>query len=516
MKEKIRRILPYIIAAIGLYLFLIVMVSLFFLDRYEREKKLYLQKRLETASVEIETLKLTYDTIARTMFDSSINTPCVTEMMARAADGDDEQKERIRHQLYGHFSRLYRSLEEHNVRQLHFHLPGSVSFLRFHRPEKYGDSLQGIRPAIDAVNRTRRSVSGFEEGRIFNGFRHVFPLFHEGRFVGTVELSYSFDAIKRLAQNLYPAYYTLILRRSVVENKVFSDERSNYSTSALSPDYLVDNRLHERGRYLFTKERLSRLNAVFSESFEDFEDQRTPRIIPAVLDGKGYLMLLNPLESFDRKHVGYIVAYLPDQHLINLESNFKTVIMFALILGVPPTVMIVYFLYRLRQHHKLLIRHANTDRLTRIANRASLLYQIGFMIKNARRGRTPLSVIFFDIDHFKQINDAHGHRMGDKALVDVSTLVKKRIRESDIVGRWGGEEFIILLPHTKLHDAIMLAEEIRILIGAYPFEHGCMSCSFGVAELEEDDTHESLINRADAMLYEAKAQGRNRVCPGPE
>ncbi len=213
MKERINRIYPYVSAGILLYLVLIASVGYFIIDRYEREKELYLQNRLDTTDVQIESIKLAYDTIAKTTFETAINTPYVTAMMAKAVKGDENTRKSVRQELYKHLSGLYVSLEEHDVRQLHFHLPGSISFLRFHRPNKYGDSLQGIRPAIDAVNRDHRSVNGFEEGRIFNGFRHVFPLFHQGEFIGTVELSYSFDAIKALAKKLYPARYEMLLKK---------------------------------------------------------------------------------------------------------------------------------------------------------------------------------------------------------------------------------------------------------------------------------------------------------------
>lgn len=513
MNIKRHPLLPYIVVGFALYLGLISIVGYFFFDRFEREKSLYLQNRLETTDAQIESIKLAYDTVAKTIFETSINTPYVSALMAQASKGDIVTQKRARQELYSHLSSLYIALEEHNVRQLHFHLPGSISFLRFHRPNKYGDSLVGIRPAIDAVNRVQQSVNGFEEGRIFNGFRHVFPLFYKGEFVGSVELSYSFDAIKELARQLNPARYEMILKKSVIDEKVFKEEKFNYTISTLNSHYVSDNHLQKTYDPIISKSIIEEINTLATKEFEKISSDGAHSIIPVVVQNKGYLVWFDPLFSFDRKEVGYIVAYMADQHLIELKSEFRMIMMIVFLLIAFVSVLIVYFVYRIRTQHHLLIKNANTDRLTQIANRAYLILQLDYMLKTARRNNHPLSVIFMDIDHFKQINDTYGHRMGDYVLIEISSLIKERLRESDIVGRWGGEEFVMILPNTGLNEAIMLAEKLRVMIDSHRFDHGKATCSFGVAQMIDDDTEETLIHRADAMLYVAKEHGRNRVRP---
>lgn len=516
MNETKHRILPYVIVGVLIYLLLVSLLGYFFIDRYEREKALYLNHRLSTIDVQIESIKLAYDTIAQTTFQTAINTPDVTALMAKASAGDEQTKQTARKALYRHLKRLYFALEEHNVRQLHFHLPGSISFLRFHRPGKYGDSLQGIRPAIDAVNRDLRSVNGFEEGRIFNGFRHIFPLFHEGEFIGTVELSYSFDAIKDLALQLYPARYEMILKRSVIDAKVFQEEKHNYAAATLHPDYVVDKHLHKNYESVISNTLLEALNQNGAKAFDAIGQKKTHSIIPITHENKGYLLWIDPLFSFDYKHVGYILAYIADQHLLDLQKELKNTIIFVLVSVALLTFVIVLFIFRLRTQHAMLIKNANTDRLTQIPNRAYMILQLEYMMRHSRRNDLPLSVIFLDIDHFKHINDTYGHRSGDSVLVELSSLMSQRLRESDILGRWGGEEFVIILPHTALKEAIGVAEKLRQMIESHRFDHGKATCSLGVAQMIEDDTDETLIHRADAMLYVAKSHGRNQVRPKAE
>jgi diguanylate cyclase (GGDEF)-like protein len=159
-----------------------------------------------------------------------------------------------------------------------------------------------------------------------------------------------------------------------------------------------------------------------------------------------------------------------------------------------------------------LVNQSTTDALTRIANRThfNLLYEHSLYI--AKREKTPLSLIFFDIDHFKAVNDTYGHLVGDDVLRHLANLAKNSLRKSDIVARWGGEEFIIVLPNTSLTAASHLAQELRKTIESEEFavvEH--LTCSFGVAQLQENEDAKKLLLRIDELLYSAKENGRNRV-----
>jgi polar amino acid transport system substrate-binding protein len=154
------------------------------------------------------------------------------------------------------------------------------------------------------------------------------------------------------------------------------------------------------------------------------------------------------------------------------------------------------------------------DGLTKIYNRRKIDEILEEEIKVAKRYNEDLSLIFFDIDYFKEINDTYGHKIGDEVLIDLTKLVTNNIRASDSFGRWGGEEFMIVCPHTDLHSAILLAEKLRKLIENNKFGGVKITCSFGVTEIKEDDTLESFTVRVDELLYLSKENGRNRVTSG--
>ena len=132
---------------------------------------------------------------------------------------DPAKRDAAKKELFKLLEPTYILLQKKGIRQFHFHLPGSISFLRFHKVRKYGDSLKGIRYSIDLVNKTKKIVRGFEEGRIFNGFRNVYPLFYHDKLVGTVEFSYSIRAIAELLTSDTVSYYGLLINKKLVQKK---------------------------------------------------------------------------------------------------------------------------------------------------------------------------------------------------------------------------------------------------------------------------------------------------------
>lgn len=160
------------------------------------------------------------------------------------------------------------------------------------------------------------------------------------------------------------------------------------------------------------------------------------------------------------------------------------------------------------------LKLAYTDPLTQVNNRASLNEMMRREMCLAKRHDKNLSILFLDIDHFKAINDERGHECGDIALSSVAKLIKNCMRESDMVFRYGGEEFVVLLSETDIDGATALAERIRQTVAnhtlAYNMSPLTMTVSIGVASLQGHDTEDSLVKRADSAMYKAKRCGRNR------
>uniref|UniRef100_UPI00404775C4 GGDEF domain-containing protein n=1 Tax=Aliarcobacter sp. TaxID=2321116 RepID=UPI00404775C4 len=177
--------------------------------------------------------------------------------------------------------------------------------------------------------------------------------------------------------------------------------------------------------------------------------------------------------------------------------------------------IVMFLIYRSNKKLSIINKEleilSQTDKLTSIYNRAKLDSILENELKMTKRYKEPTSLILIDIDFFKKINDTQGHTIGDIILKEFSSILSKNIRETDSIGRWGGEEFLIILPHTKLNNALLIAENLRILIETNKFYNNQkVTASFGVYECKNSNPTKCL-SKADKALYEAKNSNRNCV-----
>jgi diguanylate cyclase (GGDEF)-like protein len=181
-----------------------------------------------------------------------------------------------------------------------------------------------------------------------------------------------------------------------------------------------------------------------------------------------------------------------------------------------------FLLYRNAQSETVLRRLATTDPLTGTLNRRHFMELMTREQRRAERYSAVYSVLMIDIDHFKRINDTHGHQIGDRAIQAMSNACQKALRPTDLLARYGGEEFIITLTHTDQPGAAKVAERLREAVAQIELatEQGALkfTVSIGVSTFFKRSLLEEIISRADQALYQAKTSGRNRVClaPGPE
>lgn len=155
---------------------------------------------------------------------------------------------------------------------------------------------------------------------------------------------------------------------------------------------------------------------------------------------------------------------------------------------------------------------SNTDQLTEIANRRKMLEIIQAEINRFDRHKTPFSIFMFDVDHFKRVNDTFGHDLGDQVLIDIARVVRSSIRRTDTLGRWGGEEFILICPETELNTAHNVAEKACSAIRHHTFPANLsITVSLGLSEFRSGHTLETILAEIDQKMYLAKQNGRNRI-----
>ncbi len=228
------------------------------------------------------------------------------------------------------------------------------------------------------------------------------------------------------------------------------------------------------------------------------------------------IMLSTAWEFFFEDRVGISIHddHAPETVAARIEYIVSVTVFAAVSMVIPAVIG-----YRLIDKHQKLSdeirRISEEDYLTKLSNRRKVHKIIDNEIARSKRYNSTFGVILLDIDDFKETNDKFGHNAGDRLLVEMSDLIRRTIRESDIAGRWGGEEFVVFCPHTNADGAFALAEKLRSAFEACEFEEvGHKTASFGVTDVRHGDTVETIIARTDEALYSAKSAGKNRVLAG--
>jgi diguanylate cyclase (GGDEF)-like protein len=194
------------------------------------------------------------------------------------------------------------------------------------------------------------------------------------------------------------------------------------------------------------------------------------------------------------------------------DLNYHFHIRVSKLIGTMNYIVIFEDISKIEREKSEIQKSADFDALTKIYNRVKINELFVYLFFNAKKYNQHLSIILFDIDHFKKINDTYGHNVGDSVLVELTGLVKHLLRSKDTFARWGGEEFIIILNDSTLEQAAQLSSRLCKEIEKYPFNHvDGITCSFGVTELDQGDTEKLLLERVDQALYAAKDNGRNQV-----
>ncbi|MDE2598085.1 MAG: diguanylate cyclase [Rhodocyclaceae bacterium] len=218
------------------------------------------------------------------------------------------------------------------------------------------------------------------------------------------------------------------------------------------------------------------------------------------------------------------VRYIPELHwYLFVEkredealSGIRRTLYLNLLISVAVTGLVLFLVsVATKRYQDKLEAVALSDKLTGLANRLALDMMLQRDMAEHRRTGMGLALLLLDLDRFKDINDAHGHLAGDAVLKRMAEAIRTQLRDSDMVGRWGGEEFLVVLKRTDLNAATLVAEKIRQHVAETPVIYGkdriFLSCSIGIAVLRDGDTADSLLSRADHGLYAAKQGGRNLV-----
>ncbi|MEA1981933.1 MAG: diguanylate cyclase [Campylobacterota bacterium] len=566
----------------------------------------------------------TFQTLTYTFYDNQ--SKFLASKMASVIDSNETYKGHIREEILDKLNYFYLNEKLRNMEVFHIFEKNGKSFLRFHKRDKYGDSISSKRFSLRNIMDKKISQSGLELGVWKESFRFQYPLFYNGDFVGMFEYGISFEEIMNEMQNVLSGNYHYIINKNLVDAIMSpSVTSSRYATSFLNPNFYVVKTTHENtlkceilqslSKKSNLKQKTSSMDKAFVIAFSSNHQEYSATFLP-IKDINGvqaafyisfeegnylaslyftlftiYLLLtiiiLGILYNFykSRKDQEFTSTLLNSQQdmifLTNgmelqtlnnpvleffnykdikalkrehqcicdfflegddyLQKTKNSVSWLDYLLKHPEyTHKVKLYCYKTREdkifHLKFtqfpdtnnfiitlsditkdeLLRDklnykANHDSLTKIYNRTYFNNYLEKVLSNAQRYQSNFSLIMFDIDHFKSVNDTYGHDIGDIVLIEMASLVKGQIRKGDVFARWGGEEFMIVVMDS-LENVEVFANILREKIANHEFsEVGQITCSFGLSMFEESDIFATITKRADEMLYIAKSSGRNIV-----
>ncbi|MFA0889785.1 MAG: GGDEF domain-containing protein [Synergistales bacterium] len=478
------------------------------------------KNRMEAARVEsivrmesaIQSASEVYGRLAEMAFDQTVRRPEIRELFLKAQQaGSESERTFWRIAIAGRIEPVFSQLGYYRFRFLDLIQPDGTVFLRMHDPGKFGDNILAESELQKIALRYRIPAQGFQPGAVFSLYRYSFPLFMGNAFLGSAEFGLSSAVMAEQLKRQFPGHYTLLLNREVLDPLLTPETRSNFVPSRLSAQYIEDIQVRDLPTPLADPDPETQsliMNKVSRQAAASVKEGKSFTLFTRV-GARPYAVTFVQVANPGGKPIGYIVAINRNSRASEIQQVTLTV---AILLAGLLTLSAAFLRQGIRQHEKL-IEEALYDSLTGGLKQGRFDAVSARETAMATRYGLPLSLIIFDLDYFKQINDRWGHLKGDAVLRAIGKAVVGNIRSVDYFFRWGGDEFLVVLPSTAIEGALCAAEKIRLLVGNLEIESiRGLSISAGVAQMRTDDSDlRTVLKRADEALYRSKEKGRNMV-----
>jgi diguanylate cyclase (GGDEF)-like protein len=484
---------------------------------------------------------------SKTIYLSTQDNQKVQEILLQLKDADKKKRTILREELYSQLKNRYEFMKLKGVLQFHFVMPDNKTFLRMHNPAQYDDDLSEVRYSFTNTNKTHEPTLGFEQGKTAHAFRNTYPVFDKNNnYLCALDVGYGSDVIQTHLTQVSQLHTHFLVYKEVFSVKTWErkDLQLKYVQSIEHKDYMFA--MTKQHTYKELNKTKSFLTTFHQEKIETNMNAEKSFGIYILKDKKAVIAAFMPIHNIkDKKVLAYLVSYESNPFIDTtlLFSKIVRLILFLLLSA------LTYFIYKniiaarkekefsLKLEQKVKTRTqeleiqktkaenaakkletmASKDFLTDLYNRRFFADLANNTINLAKRQAKDFSSLMIDIDKFKNVNDTYGHSTGDEVLKALAYVLVKNTRASDIVARFGGEEFVILLPDTDIAGAKIIAQKIRQRVESQPLQINGTSINYtisiGVSQFNKDiDTViDTVLDRADKALYKAKNSGRNQV-----
>lgn len=434
------------------------------------------------------------------IFQEVIATPQVVRIFYEALKEDDAGRLSLKSELETLLREKYEPNLSEQFRSIIFHLKDGATLYVLNDSQETSGGYEA-KLLVDLVHRSNNAMYGYQDGDTYGGMRYIYPVFHRDEYVGAVEFCVSSDQLFKRMRDIFSCICTQIISGDHLEKKYMGigpgiylpmDIDGYYIEKSFSDDlydesnYKLSQSLGELDEFEILSELLTQKDFVISKRMED----------------RYFSLVFLSFSTVDGEHVGYEVFYeLHDQSDYIYQIFYNSAMLIIL------WILVLASLFVIQRNRELQISNSSKDHLTQVGNRNKLDEAFTRESQRVDRYGGVLSLIIFDIDNFKSINDRFGHLAGDKILIEVSQLIEKTIRSTDTIVRWGGDEFIILLPAITLSQAQMVAIKLQDKVAAYVPSVRALDTvliSVGAGEYEAGEDIDNLVSRADQDMYQDK------------
>ena len=438
---------------------------------------------------------------AKSQYNNLLENKKVMQILKKFKDEtNEEEKTYLRGELFRELNKKYQKLKKLGIRQLHFHTHKGESLLRFHKPTKSGDSLIGIRKSIEYVNKEHKSFFGFEGGRIFPGFRYVFPIFYKGEHLGSVEFSVPFELIEQKLQSVLPKIaYQLHLNKNISYDKVFGSYKEFFAPSPLLKEHYIENsNISMVENKIANNTLIQKLQAKLKPLIDKKLLENENFSLNVIYKNHGYRSNFITIKEADGMEAAHLVCYCPFDQLLTIKKKYFT---FKILIFIALFIILILLYIVFKQINKIITKNKSIQQL--------LDYQDNIVILTNGNEITFANLKFFDFFGFKNIEDfkVHHNCICEYFTKNDRFFNLEKIKESE---NW--VEVIQTLPQSQRVVA-MLKEDFTIhvfSVSISKFDDNLTIINFtdisqtmlNYIKLEEKTIHDKLTNALNREYFE--------------
>ncbi|BCD59935.1 MULTISPECIES: GGDEF domain-containing protein [unclassified Nitratiruptor] len=468
-----------------LFVAIIGIIGIYFYFSQDKQNRidLYLSQKIDQLRSEYRVTKYSYQHLISFFYDTLYDDQEFLRLINQPKD---------KKRLYQKLLPYYKKLKKYHIHYLSLNKPDGTLLLNMNKPQL-------------TISSKKRFLNN--QNSMANKLLITFqkPIYYNNHLVALINLALSYNVFTKELQKLFHAHYEFIVNKLMVQGFAFRYGIYSFVQSDFSPFFYyekISDKNDDSYPQVIQKIKLKIRNKIANQllQYQDFATYIN-------IDGNYYVATFLAINN-DRFNIGYIVSIKQDNNIKIFDTIFWQNIVIGSILILFLFMMLFYFAMSRIKFEEM----ATVDKLTGLYNRHKFQEIAESEIKRSHRHKRPLSVILFDIDHFKKINDTYGHDIGDAVLQELAKIIKKNIRKYDYAIRWGGEEFLILAPETDEKQAFAMAEKLRKAVESHTFpEVGKVTISLGVASVDPNESIDQAIKKADNALYSSKLGGRNKT-----